>query len=286
MKDLDAVYLMLIQLLIFFEQPWVYCAFSRLFTVMLNAAKESIGLSVGKPKPYVVYKLRDVKTGMVEAWKVQFADYADGVEVSYGDIFKGAPAADAIVSPANSFGFMDGGIDMYYSVHFGWQMQERLQEVIHSKKDGEIIVGDAVIIPAYSSEEEAEKMLSREAMEDLPKEAVANEGKPIKWLISAPTMRIPEDVSATVNAYLAFRAVILAVKKHNADPSNEPIRSVLCPGLGTAVGKMPKEQCALQMRLAYEKYELGMHTNKNPPESLHQMSIEHDTMILRGYNFS
>lgn len=26
------------------------------------------------------------------------------------------------VSPANSFGFMDGGIDMVYSRHFGWQM--------------------------------------------------------------------------------------------------------------------------------------------------------------------
>ena len=32
--------------------------------------------------------------------------------MSCGDIFKGAPAVDAIVSPANSFGFMDGGIDM------------------------------------------------------------------------------------------------------------------------------------------------------------------------------
>ena len=30
------------------------------------------------------------------------------------------------VSPANSFGFMDGGIDMAYSVHFGWQMYVRI----------------------------------------------------------------------------------------------------------------------------------------------------------------
>ena len=34
------------------------------------------------------------------------------MQISYGDIFEGAPSADAIVSPANSFGFMDGGIDM------------------------------------------------------------------------------------------------------------------------------------------------------------------------------
>ena len=34
------------------------------------------------------------------------------LQISCGDIFKGAPSADAVVSPANSFGFMDGGIDM------------------------------------------------------------------------------------------------------------------------------------------------------------------------------
>ena len=44
------------------------------------------------------------------------------MKVSQGDIFNGAPVADAIVSPANSFGFMDGGIDYCYSEHFGWQM--------------------------------------------------------------------------------------------------------------------------------------------------------------------
>ena len=34
----------------------------------------------------------------------------------------------ALVSPANSFGYMDGGIDLVYSMHFGWHVQERLQE--------------------------------------------------------------------------------------------------------------------------------------------------------------
>lgn len=68
-------------------------------------------------------------------------DHGPLLQISSGDIFKDAPAADAIVraamhtngtqstayaspqvSPANSFGFMDGGIDMAYSLHFGWQM--------------------------------------------------------------------------------------------------------------------------------------------------------------------
>jgi hypothetical protein len=33
--------------------------------------------------------------------------------------------ADAILSPANSFGFMDGGIDLLYSNFFGWELQDR-----------------------------------------------------------------------------------------------------------------------------------------------------------------
>lgn len=53
-------------------------------------------------------------------------------------------------------------------------------------------------MPAYEDEAEKDEMY--------------NEGKPIKYLISAPTMRIPMDVDTTPNAYLAFRAVILAGK--------------------------------------------------------------------------
>lgn len=48
---------------------------------------------------------------MTKAWETEFSPYAN-IKVSCGDIFTGAPAADSIVSPANSFGFMDGGIDL------------------------------------------------------------------------------------------------------------------------------------------------------------------------------
>ena len=35
-----------------------------------------------------------------------------------------------------------------------------------------------------------------------------NQGQPISHLVSAPTMRVPSNVSMTPNAYLAFRAVL------------------------------------------------------------------------------
>lgn len=39
----------------------------------------------------------------------------------------------------------------------------------------------------------------------------------------------------------------VSVQKHNRNPDNPPIRSVLCPGLGTAVGTMPVDRCAFQV---------------------------------------
>ncbi|XP_076467305.1 uncharacterized protein LOC143298335 [Babylonia areolata] len=242
--------------------------------VKLNKSVESAGTACGdKEVDGVVYKLRDHSLPMVKAWQHSFWQHTDCVEISHGDIFKHAPAADAIVSPANSFGFMDGGIDMVYSLHFGWQMMKRLQEEINRQKDGELLVGDALIIPAYE-DEKAEQQV-REKAEQVPEWSIHNEGQPIKYLISAPTMRTPIDVSQTVNAYLAFRAVILAVKRHNADSTKAPIRSVLCPGLGTAVGMMPAPVCAKQMLRAYERFHLHKET-KQP--TLHHISAEETKM--------
>jgi O-acetyl-ADP-ribose deacetylase (regulator of RNase III) len=189
--------------------------------------------------------LRDRNVEMAEAWQAEFADAPD-VDVSHGDIFD--VSADAIVSPANSFGFMDGGIDLVYSRRFGWALQARLQELLRAGHDGELPVGQAVV--------------------------VATNDPAIPWLISAPTMRVPMDVSVTVNAYLAFRAAIRTVRQHNLTSAR--IETVLCPGLGTAVGRMPRKVCARQMRRAYETSHLGQVWN---PESLLQVNDVHHRMV-------
>ena len=54
-----------------------------------------------------------------------------------------------------------------------------------------------------------------------------------------------------MNAYLAFRATLLAVHRFNHN-ATAPITSILCPGLGTAVGLMPPARCASQMRMAHD----------------------------------
>jgi O-acetyl-ADP-ribose deacetylase (regulator of RNase III) len=169
----------------------------------------------------VIYHLRDINGPLVAAWETYFAEIPK-VRPSQGDIF--GVEADAIISPANGFGFMDGGIDRIYSRRFGWQLQERLQDHLREAWDGELPIGLAVILGTGD-----------------PK---------IPYLISAPTMRAPANVSNTLNAYLAFRAALRVIQKHNAQFPGS-IKSVICPGLGTATGEMPAEICARQMHAAY-----------------------------------
>jgi O-acetyl-ADP-ribose deacetylase (regulator of RNase III) len=163
---------------------------------------------------------------MYAAWKKYF-QHEDDVEVSLGDIFGPGDhlSADAIISPANSFGFMDGGIDYIYSLELGWGMSDDLRRVIHKVAGGELLVGQSAVIPIRRTNPDAK----------------------IPYLISAPTMRVPMSVAGTVNAYLAFRSALKSAEDH------EEINSILCPGLGTAVGEMPHVICAIQMYEAYRQ---------------------------------
>ncbi|MDI1430692.1 macro domain-containing protein [Polyangium sorediatum] len=180
--------------------------------------------------------LRSLSEPLVQAWREEFAG-VPGVTVSYGDIFFDRPGpvtakdaidvhADAVVSPANSFGFMDGGIDAVYTHHLGPELEARLRATLASRFGGELPVGQAIVVPTGHAA--------------------------IPWCISAPTMRVPADVSDTVHAYLAMRAALLVVLSHN-ESAAEPIRSVLCPGLATGVGRMPPARCARQMREAWNQ---------------------------------
>jgi O-acetyl-ADP-ribose deacetylase (regulator of RNase III) len=171
----------------------------------------------------VAYHLRDRGGDLVAAWRKAF-DGIPTVQAASGDVF--GPRADAVVSPANCFGFMNGGIDRLYSERFGWHVQDRLRELLRREWDGELPIGLAVLVETDDAE--------------------------IPYLISAPTMRAPVSVASTLNAYLAFRAVLRLVERHN-QRHPKTIRSVVCPGLGTGTGEVPPVVCAKQMRAAYDE---------------------------------
>ena len=191
--------------------------------------------------------LRDKKQSLVNAWKGMFKDF-DNFDISCGDIFAEGPHLDceAIVSPANSFGYMDGGIDFLYSSYFGWGIGDLLRQELWQHHDGELLVGQAVLIDMRSvgAFPKNSNDLDRESYNRQQADRI----KRMPYLISAPTMRVPMNVSQTVNAYLAFVAALRVAKKHD-------IKSLLCPGLGTAIGQMDSEVCACQMYEAYLRHD-------------------------------
>ncbi len=153
---------------------------------------------------------------LARAWRATFDEVAD-VQVVEGDYFD--HPADAMVSPANSFGIMDGGLDLAIRDQLGLGVQTTLQRAIVERHHGELPIGCAEIVET---------------------------GDPRwRYLVAAPTMRIPESVAQSLNAYLAFRAVLLACAKH-------PITSLVCCGLATGIGRMEPTRCAAQMRIALQ----------------------------------
>lgn len=72
-------------------------------------------------------------------------------------------------------------------------------------------------------------------------------------MVAAPTMRVPEPVSFTINAYLAFRAILVAVENWNRTAGRRDIDTLVCCGLGTGIGKVSPIKCAMQMRAAYQR---------------------------------
>jgi O-acetyl-ADP-ribose deacetylase (regulator of RNase III) len=193
--------------------------------------------------------LRDRDSELVAAWARHFAGIA-AVEVGQGDIFE--RSADAVVSPANSFGFMDGGIDLVLSHRFGWELSDRLRQRIEAEHDGELLVGEALLLETHDPE--------------------------IPFLVSAPTMRVPQNVAETPNAYLAFRAVLRAARAHERAGAR-PMKSILCPGLATATGRMPPERCAFQMAIAYREIVLG---ERSRPDSLFECLDAHAQLCRFG----
>merc|ERR1739848_923911 len=85
-------------------------------------------------------------------------------DIGVGSIFDCAEAAipevpqdpatgvSAIVSPANSFGDMTGGIDKVYLNRWGDGLQDRLQDLIRREKDEELVVGDALVIETSATD--------------------------------------------------------------------------------------------------------------------------------------
>jgi O-acetyl-ADP-ribose deacetylase (regulator of RNase III) len=167
--------------------------------------------------------LVDREGALAAAWRDAFRDVPE-VNVVRGDFF--SVEAEAMVSPANSFGIMDGGLDAAIRDVLGPEVEARVRARIAERHHGELPVGVAEVL----------------ATDDL------------RWplLVCAPTMRVPESAAHTTHAYLAFRAALLALRAYGI-ARGRSVRSVVCPGLCTGVGGMSPRRCAAQMRVAWSQ---------------------------------
>ena len=174
------------------------------------------------------YLLIDKNPKMISAWE-QYFKQEENVKILEGDLT--SVSCDAIVSPANSFGFMDGGVDYAISMRLGWELQFELQKKIKQTPEGELLIGKAMII---------------ETGDEL-----------IPYLVSAPTMRVPMNfnISTSINAYLAMKATLIEAKKHLN------IEYIAIPGFCTGVGKMNPSIAAKQMFQAFKEIEKGEKTD-------------------------
>lgn len=191
--------------------------------------------------------------GLHRAWETFFAD-VQGVTFANGNILE--IDCDAVVSPANSFGFMDGGIDGVYLDHFGSEIQLAVRRLIFEHHGGELLVGQAGIVDT---------------------------GDPmIPFLIAAPTMRVPMKLAGSVNPYLAARAVFRLLTSgsfrdgpYTGEPVANHVHRIAMPGLGTGVGGIGPMTCARQVRAAFDDIVLGRY---EMPRSWAEASERHQLL--------
>jgi len=127
--------------------------------------------------------LVDLQEELCNEWEKSFNEFSQ-IKVFNGK-FEYVKDFDCLVSPANSFGLMDGGIDLAIRNYFGMKVQYNVQKRIQKEFYGEQPVGTSIIV------------------------FTENEFHP--FLAHTPTMRVPCDISKTDNVYNAFFAMLTAL---------------------------------------------------------------------------
>lgn len=149
-----------------------------------------------------------------------------------------------IISAANSFGSMGGGVDYVY-------------DRIMFKNISRTIKDRIKVMSPYKTSDNPQFDKLRENLHYIPigSALVTSLSDYIhnSYIITAPTMYVPMNVATTNNAYLAYFASLCVVEKSKIN-----ITSLYCTGLANGVGLMPAKESAAQIRNALYDF----HVNK------------------------
>lgn len=128
---------------------------------------------------------------------------------------------ECIVSPANSYGIMDGGYDLAITNYFGKDLQQKVQDYIIENYYGEQPVGTSFIIDINDTQK----------------------------LIHTPTMRIPSKIKDARVIYQCMRMTLITANQNN-------IKDILIPMFGGSTGGVSPHNIAKMMRYAYDQIEM------------------------------
>ena len=163
--------------------------------------------------------LLDKNPKMIEAWEKEFKGL-DDVEVVQSDLIRYLDLnhVDALTSPANGFGYMNGGFDLAITKYFGQDLQDAVLDYIRDHFYGEQPVGTSFCI-------------------DIPHH-------PMK-LIHTPTMRLPSSIEGEDwIVYQCMRTTLMCALK-------QQIKSIIIPAFGGATGGLDYRVIAKRMKEGY-----------------------------------
>ena len=157
----------------------------------------------------------------INAFKERFSEY-NNFNCVHGDILT-VKKADCIVSPANSYGMMDGGVDSTISYTLDYIDKILVRPMINKKYYGEQPIGTCMVIPTNNNR--------------------------YKYLAHTPTMTLPCNVASTRNTYFAFRALLTEILNHNI--KHNDIHTVLMTPFCCGIGRMHPKESSRQTLIAY-----------------------------------
>lgn len=163
--------------------------------------------------------LLDQNPEMARALRLAFAGEEAEVVCADFEAFMSARRVECVVSPANSFGLMDGGYDAAITRWFGDQLQERVRAYIWEHFRGEQPVGSAFIIDA---------------------------GMDGQKLIHVPTMRVPSRIRDPEVVYQAMRVTLMTALENR-------VSSIVIPVFGGAAGGVRPALAADMMLRGYRQ---------------------------------
>ena len=153
---------------------------------------------------------------LCEAWEKQFKSY-EHIRVLRSELCD-LPRHNCLVTAGNSYGIINGGIDLAVRDMFGIGLQDAIQWGIVQHYGGRMPVGVALTVDTGNPK--------------FPK------------LLYLPTMERPKMLT-TGDVYHLFYTLMYSI--HGED-------TVACPGLGTGCGGLRPEDAAHMMREAYDEF--------------------------------